>query len=205
MMTTMNTFHQLNPSTNSAKDENTIQLQIPLQSAGDIVSWLIEQSIPFGVHFPKTPLSARPTIKDETQTFLPSAEKITKSAFEINTAQKTQEKCISDVFDNYITNGLTQIPPTQEAIAAELNISLPTFKARFRALYGKTFYQVYMDKKMEYAAKLLKQGYRANKVSVMVGYGEKSCIKFNKMFQKYFRVTPKKYQMSHIHQSKASI
>jgi methylphosphotriester-DNA--protein-cysteine methyltransferase len=31
----------------------------------------------------------------------------------------------------------------------------------------------------------------------MIGYGEKSAIKFNKMFQKHFGTTPKKYQMEH--------
>ncbi len=49
---------------------------------------------------------------------------------------------------------------------------------------------------MELAAKLLKKGYKATEVAKMVGYGEKSDIKFNKMFQKHFGITPKKYQLA---------
>jgi AraC-like DNA-binding protein len=190
MMTTFNT------SPHSTKDEITIQLQIPHQHIGETVNWLVEHSIPFGVCFLQTRVSQLPNINNETQSPLLTTEKISIGASEPNAVRTILEKRISDVFDNYITNGLIQIPPTQEAIAAELNISLPTFKARFRALYGKSFYQVYMDKRMEHAAQLLRQGYKAVEVSTRIGYGEKSCIKFNKMFQKHFGITPKKYQIS---------
>ena len=92
---------------------------------------------------------------------------------------------------------ITQIPPTERQIAAEIGIPLVKFKNEFKIAYGKPFYQLYMEKRMEYAAQLLQKGYRANKVSAMVGYGEKSAIKFSQMFQKHFGMTPKKYQMSH--------
>ena len=69
-----------------------------------------------------------------------------------------------------------------------------TFKAIFQKQIGKPFYQFYLDRKMEHAAALLKQGFKAYEVSKKIGYGEKSAIKFNKMFQKHFGVTPKKYQ-----------
>lgn len=186
-MTTFNT------SPHSSKDEMTIQLQIPHQHVGETVNWLVEQSIPFGAHFLQTHLSALPIINDETETFLPSAEKTTKRASEINADQKTLERRISNVFDSSITNRLTKLPLTQEEIAEELNISVSTFKARFRALYGKSFNQVYMDKKMEYVAELLEGGYKAVDVSVQLGYSQP--IKFSKMFQKHFGVTPRRYQM----------
>jgi len=51
-----------------------------------------------------------------------------------------------------------------------------------------------VDKKMEYAAELLEAGHRASEVSVKIGY--KYPIKFNKMFQKHFGITPKRYQIN---------
>jgi AraC-like DNA-binding protein len=196
MMTTMNTFHQLNSSTNSAKDENIIQLRIPLQHVGETIHLLIEQAIPFDLQYLQSRHSELPIVNEGAPISLPVAEKISKSQSLINADKSSTDRSISDIYDKYIAKGLASTPPTQEEIAAELNISTTTFKSRFRALYGKSFYQVYMDKKMEYAAQLLRRGYRATKVSAMVGYGEKSCIKFNKMFQKHFGMTPKKYQMS---------
>lgn len=114
------------------------------------------------------------------------------------TKNETLKSKVAQVYQKYIVEGVEKIPPTQNEIAAELGISILTFKSHFKALYNKPFYQVYMDKRMEYAAKLLLQGYRGNKVSAMLGYGEKSCIKFNKMFQKHFGTTPKRYQITHL-------
>jgi YesN/AraC family two-component response regulator len=53
-----------------------------------------------------------------------------------------------------------------------------------------------MEKRRDYAAQLFKEGYKAVEVSRRIGYGDKPYIKFNKMFQKHFGMTPKKYQMS---------
>jgi AraC-like DNA-binding protein len=60
--------------------------------------------------------------------------------------------------------------------------------------FGINFYQLYVDTKMEHATALLKSGLRANVVSERVGYMHP--IKFNKMFQKHFGITPKKYQQA---------
>ena len=49
---------------------------------------------------------------------------------------------------------------------------------------------------MHYAAQLLEKGFRCVEVSRMIGYSLNSDIKFNKMFQKYFGTTPRKYQLS---------
>ena len=48
---------------------------------------------------------------------------------------------------------------------------------------------------MEYASELLKKGQTATYISKHLGYSHP--IKFNKMFQKHFGVTPKKFQMQH--------
>jgi AraC-like DNA-binding protein len=160
-------------------------LQIKSESCTELIQYLIHHQISFS-------LSLQNVSPQTSQSYDVVTPKISPIK-DCDILHK--DATIQDAYDKYIANGLASLPPSQEAIAAELNISLPTFKARFRALYGKTFYQVYMDKKMEYTAKLLKQGYRATKVSAMVGYGEKSVIKFNKMFQKHFGITPKKYQI----------
>ncbi len=109
---------------------------------------------------------------------------------------KLSMKTIDSFMDEYIHTG--HIPNISD-VSKKYEVSVFFLKNRIRELYGKPFYQLYMDKRMEYAAQLLKQGYRATKVSAMVGYGEKSVIKFNKMFQKHFGMTPKKYQMSQKH------
>lgn len=127
----------------------------------------------------------------------PSVESKTSSYLKPTKNEILKNK-VAQVYQKYIVEGVEKIPPTQNEIAAELGISILTFKSHFKALYNKPFYQVYMDKRMEYAAKLLLQGYRGNKVSVMLGYGEKSCIKFNKMFQKHFGTTPKMYQIMYL-------
>jgi AraC-like DNA-binding protein len=105
---------------------------------------------------------------------------------------------IENIYQKYLVEKIEQIPPTASEIAAEFGMTLSLFRNQFKEIYGGSFYQVYLDKKMEYAAQLLQKGYRATKVSAMVGYGEKSCIKFNKMFQKHFGVTPKKYQTNQL-------
>ncbi len=47
---------------------------------------------------------------------------------------------------------------------------------------------------MEYAAELLEARHRASEVSTKIGY--KYPIKRNKMFQKHYGITPKKYRMN---------
>jgi AraC-like DNA-binding protein len=77
-------------------------------------------------------------------------------------------------------------------IAAEYGISVPTINQLFNKIEGRPFYQIYMERKMDYAAKLLREGRTAQDTSTLIGYSHP--IKFNKMFQKYFGLTPKKYQ-----------
>ncbi len=110
---------------------------------------------------------------------------------------------IERIYQKYIEEDIRQIPPKEPEIAKEFKISLATLKSSFKEVYGKPFYQLYIEKKMEYAKALLLQGIKAVKVSELIGYSQP--IKFNKMFQKHFGVTPKKYQMSHITLSKSGI
>ena len=110
---------------------------------------------------------------------------------------------IERIYQKYIEEDIRQTPPKEPEIAKEFKISLAILKSSFKEVYGKPFYQLYIEKKMEYAKTLLSQGIKAVKVSELIGYSQP--IKFNKMFQKHFGVTPKKYQMSHITVRKSGI
>ena len=105
---------------------------------------------------------------------------------------------VKEIYNTFIEGKFEVVPPNEAQLASNYGLKLATFKNNFKILYGKPFYQIYMEKRIEYAAKLLLQGYRAVEVSKRIGYGEKSCIKFNKMFQKHFGMTPKRYQMTHL-------
>lgn len=101
------------------------------------------------------------------------------------------EQFLESVYLKYILKN-SGVTPSIEKIAEEAGWTQSLFKSRFKAYYGKPFYQAYMEKKMKYAAELLNKGWKAADVSVEVGYAQP--IKFNKMFQKHFGITPKKFQ-----------
>jgi AraC-like DNA-binding protein len=94
--------------------------------------------------------------------------------------------------EDYISKHLDNKLPSLNEIAKKFGVSGQTFKNRFQKQYSKSFYQTYLEKKMDYAAELLKQGLTASAISERIGYSHP--IKFNKMFQKHFGITPKKYQ-----------
>lgn len=159
-------------------DSNHIQL---------VIEFLVSHSLPFQINFQPLPKQTYPVqIKEEKNGLIPSP------------IQSKQSDTIIAIYEKYIAKISNQMPPSEKDIAHEFGWSLITFKNLFKAKYSKSFYQLYMEKRMEYAALLLKKGYRANKVAIEIGYGDKSAIKFNKMFQKYFGVTPKKYQLQNV-------
>ena len=95
------------------------------------------------------------------------------------------------LINEYLENGVI---PTIEVIAEKIGIKSNSMNAKIQNKYGKTFYQYYLERKMNYAAELLKMGYTAQKVSDAIGYTHP--IKFSKMFQKHFQITPKKFQQN---------
>lgn len=107
------------------------------------------------------------------------------------------EQKVEYIHQKYIGISFTDPLPSFDEIAKEVKVSMVRLRGLFQKKYGKPFFQIYMEKRMECAAQLLKQGYKASEVKSMVGYGDKSAIKFNKMFQKYYNMTPKKYQMKY--------
>lgn len=103
---------------------------------------------------------------------------------------------IEQVFQKYFNEGAATIPPSLEVIAEEAGVSVSVFKSIFKKMYGTTFFHYSIEKKMEYAAELLRQGLKATQVSDKLGYVHP--IKFNKMFQKYYGMTPHKYRISQL-------
>ncbi|WP_028525103.1 helix-turn-helix transcriptional regulator [Runella limosa] len=102
---------------------------------------------------------------------------------------------VKKIHDKYLQGDFGNVPPSEKEITENHGIKPALFKSLFKKVYGQPFYQLYTAKRMERAASLLKKGYKANEVALMIGYSASSAIKFNKMFQKYFHITPKKYQL----------
>jgi AraC-like DNA-binding protein len=111
-----------------------------------------------------------------------------------NEVMAEQMKLAQKIYQKYIVEFIEKTPSKGEEIAAEMGVSEAQFKALFKKCYGKPFYQMYVEHKMEHAAQLLREEYASVVVSERIGYAHP--IKFNKMFQKYFGMTPKKYQRS---------
>ncbi|HVU56325.1 MAG TPA: AraC family transcriptional regulator [Puia sp.] len=84
---------------------------------------------------------------------------------------------------------LEDMLPSQKQLAKEFAISESTLKRHFKAIYGKTIYEYYLQKKMELAKWLLQE----KKISVsetayMLGYEKVSA--FITIFKKYHNVLP---------------
>ncbi|WP_396172715.1 helix-turn-helix transcriptional regulator [Flavobacterium sp.] len=86
-------------------------------------------------------------------------------------------------------------PPSLEALANQVGLTLKKLKMGFKQIYGDTVYGFLFDYKMEYARQLLDSGsYNVNEVGLKIGYSTGS--HFIAAFKKKFATTPKKYLMS---------
>lgn len=159
---------------------STLNIQVSNNDLPALLNFLLSKQIVFSINS-KAPI---PNREDDNE---PVSASLGLSESEINDIKK--------VYQKYIVEGVEKIPPTGKEIATELGISESAFKTHFQAVYHRPFYQLYMEKKMELAADLLKKGISAVVVSARIGYSHP--IKFSKMFQKHFGITPKKYQMCH--------
>jgi AraC-like DNA-binding protein len=88
-----------------------------------------------------------------------------------------------------LVGSLEDMLPSQKQLAKEFALSESTLKRHFKAIYGKTMYEYYLEKKMELAKWLLQE----KKVSVsetayMLGYEKVSA--FITIFKKYHNVLP---------------
>jgi AraC-like DNA-binding protein len=88
-----------------------------------------------------------------------------------------------------LVHSLEDMLPPQKQLAREFALSESTLKRHFKAVYGKTMYEYYLEKKMELAKWLLQE----KKISVtetayMLGYEKVSA--FISMFKKVHKALP---------------
>jgi len=84
---------------------------------------------------------------------------------------------------------------TVEELAFLCNMSLSTFKRRFARIYGSSPNKWLLEKRMERAARLLRQGDRkASEIYYELGYENLSS--FIQSFKRIHGITPKQYQLS---------
>lgn len=162
---------------------STVDFVIPADSAQTVVMFLLSHKISFHL------------MTSNYTEFAPigSGRKEGKNGVNSGLGSARESTVIESIYQKYIEENIEQTPPAESEITNEFGITSNLFKNGFKSRYGKPFYQLYMEKKMEYAAYLLRTGIRAVRVSERLGYAQP--IKFSKMFQKYFGLTPKKYQM----------
>ena len=86
-------------------------------------------------------------------------------------------------------------PPSLQALADEIELSLSKLKDGFKQLYGDTVYGYLLTHKMEEARRMLESGkYNVNEVGLKIGYSTAS--HFIAAFKKKYGTTPKKYLLS---------
>ena len=88
-----------------------------------------------------------------------------------------------------LVQSLEDMLPSQKQLAKEFALSESTLKRHFKAIYGKTMYEYYLEKKMDLAKWLLQE----KKISVsetayMLGYEKVSA--FITIFKKYHKILP---------------
>jgi AraC-like DNA-binding protein len=104
-------------------------------------------------------------------------------------ARKTWHVQTIQLVEQRLVGSLEDMLPSQKQLAREFALSESTLKRHFKAVYGKTMYDYYLEKKMELAKWLLQE----RKISVSetayrLGYEKVSA--FISMFKKYHHVLP---------------
>lgn len=159
-----------------------ITITIDQASAKQVVELLIICNIPFHADL----------------TFSPKKESASAPESSLPGNVKDEQSDLWESTPQFIIDMIKKGSPLSiEEMALRVKLAPHAFKTKFIIHYGKPFYQYYLEKRMKYASDLLRRGYKSTEVAIIVGYGEKSIIKFNKMFQKHFKITPKKYQKIH--------
>lgn len=169
-----------------APKNSEISIVIGIKYSHEIIDFMLQNRIPFSM---STIYETAPSIPNQDQT-------VSNQYFAANQQNDTPKptNIFEAVYQKHIIDNLEKDKlPEVDEIAKELGIGVQSFKKKFQKEYNKTFYQAYLEKKMEYATELLKKGLTATAISNRIGYSHP--IKFNKMFQKHFGMTPKKYQM----------
>lgn len=202
----MNYFDNRDSITSNDKNQLglTATLMINIDHINKIIPILLSQQVPFTLihdriqqqlHVP-TSTGNNNSIYSKQQIHIPTSIGNDNSTHYIEKTHLDKDFIVIEaIYQKYIKSIDKYTPPNINEIANEINMSVSKFKLLFNKHYGASFFKLYMNRKMEYAGELLREGFRATEVSKKLGYGGNSSIKFNKMFQKHFGVTPKKYQM----------
>lgn len=172
----------MNANRNSSSQEQ-LTIFMSIDDFKKIENILIERRIPFSINYISKQTIEKPAVKYE------KSETLSQESVEYPNI--IGEK-LEQVVNKYIGPNFESEMPSVENICKELNMRESTFKRVFKQYYGVTLHQFYMMKKMDHAANLIRSGYTITSVSKIIGYAHP--IKFTKMFQKHFGVSPKKYQ-----------
>ena len=97
---------------------------------------------------------------------------------------------ILNIMDYIKTNYATV---TLGTLAKSYNYSPNYLSTLIRTQYGRTFYEILTEIKMQKAAQLLREtDYSMSRISEQTGFSDKSC--FLKRFKKYYGMTPSQYR-----------
>lgn len=162
---------------------NNLQIRISAENVSELVQFMVTNQISF--YLSSLPYAIAPQAVPDT---MPPTGDVPKNS----TLVSRPNDIITAVYEKYISNNFETSLPLIGEIANEFKVSTNFLKRKFVERYGRTMYNCYMEKRMQYAAELLKQGFKANAVSARMGYT--APIKFNKMFQKHFGTTPYQYR-----------
>ena len=171
--------------TTPTSTNSSVVIQITPEALTPCLEFMLSQHISFEVQY---------KMKETVSQALPMVTQ-PRSSLPLPQNNIVSNNIANEIYNKYIREISENPLPELPQIAAEFGVSPSKVKDLFKKTYNQTLYQIYMEARMEKSAELLRRGYRANTVSKMVGYGEKSAIKFNKMFQKHFGITPKRYQV----------
>ena len=96
---------------------------------------------------------------------------------------------VEQILQNYLQNNL----PTLETIAKSVGLSVSTLKRKFKAVFGKSIYEYYLEKKMNLAKSLLTQKpLSVNEAAEIFGYEKVS--NFIDIFKKHHGFSPGKFK-----------
>ena len=112
--------------------------------------------------------------------------------------QKLQNVCQQEAGDMLIRQAVTANIDnniTVEELAFLCNTSLSTFKRRFAKIFGTSPNKWLLEKRMQKAAQMLRQGkYKASEIYFELGYENLSS--FIQSFKQVHGITPRQYQLS---------
>lgn len=178
----------------NSRAESRITLTIMPSHLSLFTEFMLKNKIPFSVDFKHEKIVSNIKQNNTLQPMQSATEPI------VHNNRSRTSLAIEKIYLKYFINTTGYIIPKIDEIAQEFGVTTQSLKNGFQAKFGKPFYQVYLEKKMEHAARLLKNGQTATYISNHLGYSHP--IKFNKMFQKHFGVTPKKYQLEYFRKGK---